>query len=137
MSQFPSLLFVYGTLRRGATAPLAERLLADAFWRGRASMRGKLYHIAWYPGLVETDNPVDRVVGDLYQLQDDAALWHALDEYEGCSAECPTPHEYQRVRREVVLENGTSYQAWVYLYQGSVEGKARIISGDFLQDATS
>lgn len=128
-------LFVYGTLRRAGAAALQPTLEHTACWRGLATLQGQLYRIAWYPGLVETDDPADRVVGDLYQLPADTALWQALDEYEGCSAECPTPHEYQRVLCEVVLESGASCQAWVYLYQGSVEGKARIISGDFLQDA--
>ena len=38
----PTRLFVYGTLRKGGSAPLADRLAQEARWLGRAAARGAL-----------------------------------------------------------------------------------------------
>src|SRR6202012_4732674 len=46
------LLFVYGTLMRGYSHPMARLLSANAEFLGQASCRGRLYRVKHYPGLV-------------------------------------------------------------------------------------
>ena len=59
MEPAKELLFVYGTLRRGASrGGYAARLEAEAEWLGAAQTPGRLYQVnPDYPGMVKTDNP--------------------------------------------------------------------------------
>ena len=124
-------LFVYGTLRRDAQHPMAGYLNQQAQWIGPASYQGKLYKVADYPAVVASSNPADKVYGDVYQLLS-ADLWSRLDDYEECSANFPTPTEYQRLLQTVYLSNGEAISAWVYLYNRPISGLEVIESGDFL-----
>ncbi|MCC2637241.1 MAG: gamma-glutamylcyclotransferase [Moraxellaceae bacterium] len=83
MHQGSDFLFVYGTLRRGAGHAMGEWLGTSAEWQGEAWCEGaRLYRVSWYPALVP-GREEERVRGDLYRLRDAAALWPALDAFEG------------------------------------------------------
>lgn len=110
---------------------MARRLAAQAALVGPASCQGRLYLVAHYPGIVASDDPADRVIGEVYRLGE-SALLDALDDYEGCGAGDPPPHEFVR-RRHPVRCGGRAFDAWVYFYTGSVAGLPRIASGDFLR----
>jgi gamma-glutamylcyclotransferase (GGCT)/AIG2-like uncharacterized protein YtfP len=108
-------LFVYGTLRAGSAHPMASFLAARARLLGGASCAGRLLDLGEYPGLVDDDDPRQRVAGELWELDAPAApTLAALDEYEGCAEGL-----FERVRREVrgvgVPGEGP---AWVYLHRG-------------------
>jgi len=117
-----SHLFVYGTLRRGA----AMHALLDpgAEWVGPARMRGRLYDLGAFPAF--SDGRVGEwVKGELYRLTGDpAALLDALDRYEG--------RAYRREVREAVRDGGARVPAFVYRFAGSLRGRRRIESGDYL-----
>ena len=125
-------LFVYGTLRRACAHPMHAVLAADSRYVGIAHYQGKLYRVSHYPGVVPSSNPVQRVVGEVYQLLKPAQTLAELDRYEECSADFPAPREYRRVLQQVTLENGDSVSAWVYLYNHSTDKLTAISSGDFL-----
>jgi gamma-glutamylcyclotransferase (GGCT)/AIG2-like uncharacterized protein YtfP len=136
-------LFVYGSLRAGVARDLPEEaararaLLGAAARRiGRGSVQGRLYDVAWYPGLVSGRRPSERVVGDVWRILDREALLPALDAYEAARSRrrprAPRGHEYVRDRRRVRLEDGGAVSAWVYLFDGPVEGLPRIASGDYV-----
>ncbi|MCA9708641.1 MAG: gamma-glutamylcyclotransferase [Myxococcales bacterium] len=128
----PSMvLFVYGTLRRLAGHPMHASLRAVASFMGEGRIRGRLYLIDRYPGLV-LDPTADWVVGELYEVRDLAGL-AVLDAYEGASPEDPQPHEFRRVRRPVEQLDGQRCLAWIYEYGWPTEGRVRIPSGDFLR----
>ena len=117
------LLFVYGTLRRESSHPLAQRLASTSEYRGEAKIPGNLY---WtgddFPGLIPAE--VDAtVVGDLYQL-DDPALLDVIDVYEGSF--------YERKRLPVESPVTGPAAAWVYIYLGAVDPARRIEQGDFI-----
>ncbi len=126
----PRHLFVYGTLRRGAS-PMARLLRSGARYLGPATIRGRLYLIRHYPGAVPSEDPVERVHGELHRLLDPALLLH-LDDYEECSARHPPPHEYRREAVRVLCPAGAGVTAWAWLYNRPVEGLEPIPSGDFL-----
>lgn len=118
------LLFVYGTLRRGSSHPLAQRLAETAEYAGEARAQGELY---WahedFPGLALTQDEQTYTKGDLYLLPDPALL-DVLDAYEGSSYE----------RRRLPVESFTMgpAAAWVYIYLPQPNADQRIASGDFL-----
>lgn len=122
-----ALLFVYGTLRPGGGAPIEISALLRHI--GPARGRGRLYRVADYPGVV-ADPAGEAVIGDLYAIEDAAAL-AAIDAYEECGPDDPLPHEYARVAITVETDAGP-VAAWTYLYARDSTGLTRIAGGDFL-----
>ena len=124
-------LFVYGTLRRSAAHPMHALLCETASPLGDAQVRGVLYRVAAYPGLV-LDAGAGWVRGELYRLREPGVL-ERLDVYEGVGPQDPEPHEYRRIRAVVQCLDGEEHEAWVYEYGGDTAGLAIIASGDFMR----
>lgn len=124
-------LFVYGTLRSACESGAHKEYLSRADFVSPAKIRGHLFMVDYYPGLVlsETEH---WALGEIYLLENEAQL-HNLDVYEGCAKKSPHPHEYERRLADVLLSSGESVQAWVYIYQQDISQLRRIESGDFLQ----
>ena len=70
-------VFVYGTLRRGEQRDITSLCPAPQ-WVGSASLRGVLYDLGTYPGVV-LGGP-KRVLGEVYRI--DPQLERQLDEIE-------------------------------------------------------
>lgn len=107
-------------------------LRAAASFVGSARVRGVLYRVDDYPGIV-LDPGAGWVVGELYLLRDPAVLGR-LDAYEGAGTDDPEPREFRRVRTTVEPLAGAPLSAWVYEYGRPTEGLPVIASGDFLED---
>ena len=108
-------------------------LLANASeFISEATYQGKLYLIEYYPGIIPSDNPKDLVYGDILKLAN-AELLNELDKFEGVGSEFPVPNEYRRELQKVILPDGSSKEAWVYLYNWAVKESNLIPSGDFLK----
>jgi len=125
-------LFVYGTLLSAAGHPNGARLQREARLMGEASMRGRLYRIEHYPGLVEGRDPHARVHGEAYALSDPANALKWLDAYEGITLGKENQSEYERVERPVRLASGEPFTAWVYLYRKDVAPFRLIADGRWL-----
>ena len=126
-------LFVYGTLRRADSLPM-HRLLGPATFVGPGRFHGRLYDLGTYPAAVASTDDADVVHGEVYSLHEPAAALAALDRYEGCTADNPTPHEYIRTTAEIYLEpDFTAIIAQVYLYNRPVTGLTYLPSGDYLE----
>jgi gamma-glutamylcyclotransferase (GGCT)/AIG2-like uncharacterized protein YtfP len=117
------MLFVYGTLRRGA--PMHGLVEGRATWLGRASTAGRLLDLGAFPGLVPASAPGDRVHGDLFAIAEawGDELFDALDRYEGAS--------FERVQEEVDGPDGRAL-AWLYVYRGPVDDCRVVEGGDYL-----
>jgi gamma-glutamylcyclotransferase (GGCT)/AIG2-like uncharacterized protein YtfP len=128
--QAPEYLFVYGTLRHSLASDAHKQYLRGADFVSPAKIRGKLYMVDYYPGLVlsETEH---WALGEVYLLGRQDQL-HDLDVYEGCAKHSPQPHEYERRRHQVLLNSGEVLEAWVYVYKQDTSDLALIGSGDFL-----
>lgn len=125
-------IFVYGTLRRGCSSGAHRRYLGEAELIGPGKVRGLLYQVNIYPGLVL--NAEDQwIQGEVYELPNRATLT-ALDDYEGVGGQFEEPMEYRREVVEVVLEEGEAIKAWTYVYNWPLKNLAPIASGDFLND---
>jgi len=118
-------LFVYGTLmsagRDDLGRPMRARLAEAGCSLGAATMRGRLYDLGAYPGLVDGADASDVVHGEVFELDDAAATFAWLDGYESIVPGDPDASEYARLIRSVVLASGGAIDAWVYLYLRSVE----------------
>ncbi|HKL25628.1 MAG TPA: gamma-glutamylcyclotransferase family protein [Desulfuromonadales bacterium] len=128
-------LFVYGTLRRGASHPMSRMLAGRVRLLGRASWQGRLFLVGEYPGAVPSDEPQDIVHGEVYRLADPERLLAELDVYEGCSVALPAAAEYERRPTRVSLAGGGSLAVWIYVYQKPTGGLQQIVSGDFLRES--
>ncbi|MDE2063496.1 MAG: gamma-glutamylcyclotransferase [Bradyrhizobium sp.] len=126
------LLFVYGTLMRGYSHPMARLLSANADFLGQASCRGRLYMVKHYPGLVLSDAAGDIVCGELYRLRAVDDLLREFDMYEACGEGFPEPTQYVRQMLPVTLADGVTREAWAYIYNWPVAGLPPIESGRFL-----
>jgi len=105
-----TLLFVYGTLKRGCCNQ--HRLAGQGFVAAARTLPlYRLYRIDWHPGLVATE-PGIAVEGELWSV--DERTLRQLDEYEG------VPEWFDR--RPVRLA-GNVERAEAYFYQGDVSGK--------------
>jgi len=126
------LLFVYGTLMRGYSHPMARLLSANADFLGEASCHGRLYKVKHYPGLVLSDDASDVVYGELYRLRAVEDLLREFDMYEACGEGFAEPTQYVRQMLTVALTDGARRDAWTYIYNWPVAGLAWIESGRFL-----
>lgn len=125
-------LFVYGTLRRAIAAGPYPELNRHARYLGTARVAGRLYDLGRYPGLVPSDDPADRVCGEIYRLRRAAHVLALLDDYEGCSARFAPPHEYRRAWLGATLASGAEQSAWVYLLNRQPVAATRIPGEDYL-----
>lgn len=117
-------VFVYGTLRRGEINDI-NRLQPAPRYLGLAHLRGLLYDLGPYPGLVLGGE--GWVQGEVYAIGPE--LEHALDRIEEVA---PVPSgEY--MRRHVELElDGQRLRCLVYeIDPQRVHGRPRILSGDW------
>jgi gamma-glutamylcyclotransferase (GGCT)/AIG2-like uncharacterized protein YtfP len=129
-----NLIFVYGTLRKDAAHELFHVLARNAAFVGEAVVRGRLFNLGSYPGLVLSDGPAETVKGELYEIVHSKreAVLDLLDHYEGCAPDDRQPHEYRRELVEVSTTTGANVQAWVYLLNRPTDGLEPIDSGDYL-----
>lgn len=124
-------LFVYGSLRPALAHPLQHCLRQYALWVGTGQCRGQLYDLGRYPGAVPAAKANQRLIGDVFRLRKPSPLLDILDRYEGATLRTGKRREYCRQLIEVSLEH-RQLLAWIYLYNRTVTGKKRILSGDYL-----
>lgn len=122
-------LFVYGTLRRrnGKLHPL---LRGRARFLDQATIQGRLYDLGRYPAITDADRSGERVKGEVYALAAAEAALRELDRYEEIVAG-DAHSEYRREQRTVQLSDGSSLQAWVYLYNRPTTGLTRLRHGNY------
>jgi gamma-glutamylcyclotransferase (GGCT)/AIG2-like uncharacterized protein YtfP len=122
-----SRLFAYGTLMTGFTR---RRLLGGAaVLEARARVRGTLYDFGEHPGLGL--GGIGWVAGELYRIPDMTTRLPALDEAEGYDPADEAGSLYVRRRVAVLIGDGSSREAWVYVYNGPSGRGRRIESGDW------
>ncbi len=126
-------LFVYGSLRSVFKTDAYEYISRFFSFDEVAKVNGALFDLGPYPAAVPAAGSF--IVGELYTIKNESEFNWAigqLDDYEGVIAE---PGEIQLYRRELVdvfTEHATTI-AWIYWYNGSVDGKPLIESGDLIQ----
>ncbi len=119
-------VFVYGTLRRGEANDI-NRLQPAPCWLGMARIRGTLYDLGPYPGVVLGGE--GWVEGEVYAITPE--LEAVLDRIEEVA---PEPSgEYLRRHIELEME-GQRLRCLVYEIKAQrVHGRPRIPCGDWCQ----
>ena len=129
MSEGTQLLFVYGTLLPGLRL---HHAMQGAVSLGAARVRGRLYDLGTYPGLVwgEGEGEVNGVVsGEVYRVN--AAHLVRLDQIEEMIPHDPQGSLYWR-EPVAVLDGACAGQAvWTYRYNRAVDEHALIAHGDY------
>jgi len=126
-------LFVYGSLRSAFKSQAYEYIMRFFSFDGNARVRGKLFDLGAYPAAVPANDSF--IIGELYTIKSESEFSWAMgqiDDYEGVTAEQGEIQLYRRELVEVFIENAT-VSAWIYWYNGSIEGKPCIESGDLIQ----
>jgi gamma-glutamylcyclotransferase (GGCT)/AIG2-like uncharacterized protein YtfP len=134
-------VFVYGTLMTAAPhaslgAEMRARLQREALSLGAATMRGRLYDLGRYPGMVTGDGLDELVHGEVFRLNQPAGALAWLDAYEDVRPHDPTS-EYERALRTARLASGGDIAAWVYLYRGNLERAPHIADGRWVPQAVT
>jgi gamma-glutamylcyclotransferase (GGCT)/AIG2-like uncharacterized protein YtfP len=120
-------LFAYGTLMTGfARRPL---LGAGAVLEARGRIRGTLYDFGEHPGVVLAGT--GWVAGELYRVPDMAHRLPGLDRAEWCDPHNEPASLYVRRRVAVLIGDGSTREAWIYVYNGPPGRGAPVASGDW------
>lgn len=114
------LVFVYGTLRQGGSNHFR---MAGCDFVESGTVRGRLYRIDWYPGLV-LDSAGDVIEGEVFAVE--AEQLPELDNFEG--------QEYRRIRTTVKTPYGIPMQVWTWVWLMPVDEAQRITGGDWLRE---
>jgi gamma-glutamylcyclotransferase (GGCT)/AIG2-like uncharacterized protein YtfP len=127
-------LFVYGSLRSGFRSPAYEYISRYFDLVGEAKVKGKLFDLGAYPAAKPTEEN-KFIIGELYKIRNEKEFAWAigqLDDYEGVDVSFDETQLYRRDITEVHIDNKIT-NAWIYWYQGDVDDKPVIESGDVLQ----
>ncbi|MCO5934792.1 gamma-glutamylcyclotransferase [Mucilaginibacter sp. RB4R14] len=125
------LLFVYGTLIQPGN-PIAGYLNLNCTYLLRGKIKGILYDIGEYPGLIISDNAQNYVYGHIYKLHHTKQNLFVIDDYEGVGPDQEQPNLYIRKIRSVETADGI-VDTWIYLYNLPVDGLPLITSGNYAE----
>ena len=120
-------VFVYGTLRKGGRNDI-NRLTPAPRYVGMGEVKGRLYHIDWYPGLTLGGDEAVTVVGEVYEVT--PPLEAILDEIE-----CLEEGEHSEYfKREMAIEvAGTPISCFLYeINPNRVRGRQPMGHGDWI-----
>lgn len=121
------MIFVYGTLRKGFSL---HRYLSDkARFIGNGTIRGRLYDLGSYPGVLPTE--AGEVQGELYELEDGPKHLDILDRIEDFDPKNPERSLFIRALTEVRLSDNETIQAWAYFLPSKPLGARLIVDGDY------
>jgi gamma-glutamylcyclotransferase (GGCT)/AIG2-like uncharacterized protein YtfP len=123
-------VFVYGTLMAGFDRRRRAGIDMRMHFIGRGSIEGALFDLGLFPAAIPA--PDGRIIGEVYEVDDDPSVLARLDEIEGYRPNEPDSSLYTRVPITVTLEDGTVDTAWVYFYNAPLGRAERIFSGDYL-----
>jgi gamma-glutamylcyclotransferase (GGCT)/AIG2-like uncharacterized protein YtfP len=124
-------LFVYGTLRPGREPAPLRPFIARLKLVGPATVEGTLYDLGTYPGMLFAG--AGRVSGEVFEVPDDNAFWHALDDYEGFDPLQPEKGLFRREACSARMNDGGEVACDIYVYNGTPSESQRVGSGRWRQ----
>jgi gamma-glutamylcyclotransferase (GGCT)/AIG2-like uncharacterized protein YtfP len=127
-------LFVYGSLRSGFHHPAYNYISKYFRLVGDAKVKGELYDMGDFPAAIPSDAEAF-ITGELYELKQPGEFswaFEQLDDYEGVH---PEEGEIALYRRELATAyvGDEGLEAWIYWFNGTVDDRPKIPSGDVLQ----
>ena len=107
--------FVYGTLKNGYRN---HRLLENSKFVGNGEIKGfALYDLGSFPAIVDSENPEEIILGELYEI--DEPTLASLDHLES------EGHLYKR-RLVNVAVDGNELDAYVYVFLRDLRGAKKL-----------
>ena len=128
-------LFVYSSLLKGFQSEEYRYIHQYFSFVGKAKVKGILSDLGNNPVAKPTSENYF-IKGELYKINDSDEFSFAigqLDDYEGVRPEAYESPLYVRELAIVFKEDGSEVNAWIYWYNGDVEGKPVVHSGDVLE----
>ncbi|HUZ61879.1 MAG TPA: gamma-glutamylcyclotransferase family protein [Hanamia sp.] len=128
-------LFVYSSLREGFRSNEYKYIRTYFNFEGKAKVKGLLSDLGHNP-VATTTSQNYFIKGELYRIihKDDFSFAIGqLDDYEGVNPEADERPLYKREITTVFKEDGSEVEAWIYWFNGNVEGKPVIASGDVME----
>lgn len=92
---------------------------------------GALYNIGTYPAAILGSEPTRKVYGEIVVVADIDSFFSVIDDYEEVGETFLQPNEYIRKKIPVYLNSGEQIEAWVYLYNHSLDSAEQIPSGNY------
>ena len=117
-------LFLYGTLMRGLGAMDSLAAASCLRFLRKAQVRGQLYDLGSYPGLLPGQG---QVCGEVYEVLD-PQIWSILDPYEDYFPGDETGSLY--LREQLELSDGSG-RVWTYIYNNKVDEGSLVADGDW------
>lgn len=122
-------IFLYGTLRRGASRDVRE-FYSGVEFVAAGRVRGRIFDFGEYPGF-RADSADAWVTGEVFDVTPAALV--LLDDWEGIPPGKTVGDRYQRIGAEVELSDGGREACWIYEVSGDYSaGRPIIESGDWL-----
>ena len=128
------LLFVYSSLRKGFHQSSYYYLIKYFTFVCPAKVKGVVSDIGGEHFATPGDGSCF-IKGELYMLNDEhdfSYVFGELDDYEGLVVEQGEQPLYRREISSVYKDNDEIVDAWIYWFNGDVEGKPVVASGDVL-----
>jgi gamma-glutamylcyclotransferase (GGCT)/AIG2-like uncharacterized protein YtfP len=131
ISGMKEYLFVYGSLRSCGEVPEQIAHLVSAFRNRReATVRGRLFDFGGYCGAILDENAMT-IHGEVIELPPDGKILASLDLYEEIDPADPGRSLFARNMASVRLADGSSQEAWIYVYNKPPGDAPLIESGDY------
>ena len=133
MSNPTNQLFVYGSLLSGFHHPAYQYMAKYFQLLGTAAVKGVLYDKGDYPVALPSSHE-KFIAGELYVLKNENEFSYAieqLDDYEGLNVEVGETPLFKREQATIYC-NGQTTHAWIYWFNGNVNGLPEVPSGDVL-----
>lgn len=99
-----------------------------------AVFQGKLYDVGSYPVAIPSDKETDKILGELFEIENPGLIFSKLDEYEGYNPQKPESSLFIREKVTVYkLDGNSTKSAWICLYNRPVDGLTHIPGGNYLE----
>ncbi|HEX9199995.1 MAG TPA: gamma-glutamylcyclotransferase family protein [Acidobacteriaceae bacterium] len=109
-------LFVYGTLHPSRAPREIAGVARKLTHVGHGTIRGRLYDLGDYPGVILDDDATEPVHGEVFALPPDPDALACLDAYEDYRPHDPEGSLFLRQKTTVTLADGSRETCWVYVY---------------------
>jgi gamma-glutamylcyclotransferase (GGCT)/AIG2-like uncharacterized protein YtfP len=126
-----NLLFVYGTLLTEDNE-YAVYLKNHSRFHSYGKIKGKLYDIGEYPGVILSSKGDEYIYGSILKLEHPEDVFPIIDDYEGYGKDQPIPNEFIRLLAQVETSH-TSINCWMYVYNLPITGLKLIENGRYLK----
>jgi gamma-glutamylcyclotransferase (GGCT)/AIG2-like uncharacterized protein YtfP len=93
---------------------MSRFLHANARFIGDAYIHGKLYKVDEYSGAVVSNDPSERVYGNIFEIKNSEAVFKLLDACEGIGDSNHHNYEYVRTQVTAYLEDHSKITTYTY-----------------------